>query len=151
VAENKSTGFYIVMATLVLACVVAAAVWLRRPGATPPPAQPTLTEEQRVYLGQIVVSDARMSAAENFLGDMVVYLDAQVMNRGDKAVRHLELELEFVDLYRQVVLRERATPVTPRTSPLKPGETRAFRISFENVPGSWNQAPPSITPTRAEF
>jgi hypothetical protein len=98
-----------------------------------------------------MVSDARMSAAENFLGHTVTYLDAQVTNQGAKAVRQLELELVFVDMLNQVVLRETARPVTLRGPALQPGQTRAFRVSFEHMPADWNQAPPTITPKLVQF
>ncbi len=92
-----------------------------------------------------------MSAAENFLGHTVTYLDAQVTNQGTRAVRQIELELVFVDMLNQVVLRETARPVTLRGPALKPGQTRAFQVSFEHMPADWNQAPPTITPKQVQF
>lgn len=92
-----------------------------------------------------------MSAAENFLGGTVTYLDAWVTNKGPKVVRRLEVELKFVDTLGQVVLRDIARPITVRTPPLKPGETRPFRISFDRMPADWNQAPPAITPRYVEW
>jgi hypothetical protein len=44
-----------------------------------------------------------------------------------------------------VVLRETAHAITLRTPPLKPGETRSFRVSFDHMPADWNQAAPTIT------
>jgi hypothetical protein len=41
--------------------------------------------------------------------------------------------------------------VSARTPPLKPGETRAFRVTFEHIPADWNQAAPTITPVYLEF
>jgi hypothetical protein len=92
-----------------------------------------------------------MSAAQNFLGDSVTYLDAQVRNEGTKTVRRLDLDLTFVDMLSQVILRERAHPVSERTPPLKPGESRAFRITFEHIPVEWNQAAPTMTPVYVQF
>src|SRR5439155_1459537 len=57
----------------------------------------------------------------------------------------LDLQLEFVDMLNQVVLRETAHAITSRTPPLKPGEKRAFRVSFDHMPAYWSQAPPAIT------
>ncbi len=92
-----------------------------------------------------------MSAARNFLGDMVTYLDAKITNTGTKIVRELELRLEFVDSLNQVVLCETAHPITLRTPPLKPGDTRLLHLTFEHMPADWNQAPPTIMPTRVYF
>lgn len=110
-----------------------------------------LTDEQRAYLIALVVTDARMSAAESFAGNSITYLGARVANRGAKRVRALEIQMEFHDTLEQVVLRETARPISPRTPPLKPGETRDFQVSFEHMPADWNQAAPTITITNVEF
>jgi flagellar basal body-associated protein FliL len=109
------------------------------------------TEEQKAYFRQLEFTDVHMSAAENFLGASLIYLDARVTNKGGKIVRRLDLDLTFVDTLNQVVLRERAHPVTRRTPPLKPGEGRAFRVTFEHMPVDWNQAAPAITPVYVQF
>jgi hypothetical protein len=109
------------------------------------------TEEQKAYFCQLEFTDVHMSAAENFLGATVTYLDARVTNKGTKTVRRLDVDLTFVDTLSQVVLRERAHPVTRRTPPLKPGESRAFRVTFEHMPADWNQAPPAMTPVYLQF
>jgi len=110
-----------------------------------------LGAEQKAYFASLEFSELHMSAAENFLGNTVTYLDAQVTNRGTKTVRSLDVELNFVDTLQQVVLRETAHPLTSRLTPLKPGETRAFRVTFEHMPVDWNQAPPAIRPVYVEF
>jgi hypothetical protein len=92
-----------------------------------------------------------MSVAQNFLGDNVTYLDARVRNEGTKTVRRLDLDLTFVDMLSQVILRERAHPVSERTQPLRPGESRAFRVTFEHIPVDWNQAAPTMTPVYVQF
>jgi len=110
-----------------------------------------LSAEQKAYLAQIEFTDAHMSAAENFLGESVTYLDARVADKGTKTVRRLDVDLTFVDILNQVVLRERVYPVSPHTQALKPGESRAFRISFEHMPADWNQAVPSMVPVYVQF
>lgn len=149
--EERPTRDYILVAAAVVAVIVAVLVLLARTGSRPSPTEARLSAEQKAYLPQIVITDARMSAAENFLGHTVTYLDAQVTNKGGKEVRQLELELVFVDTLNQVVLRETARPITPRSAPLKPGQTRSFQVSFEHMPLEWNQAPPTITPTSVQF
>ena len=69
-------------------------------------ARPALSAEQKAYLASLVFADLRMSAAANFLGDTVTYLDGTVTNQGSKPVRRLDVELNFVDTLNQVVLRE---------------------------------------------
>jgi hypothetical protein len=138
-------------AMLVLVAVVVF-LWHSRAATELPVAANTIpTEEQKAYFPQLEFADVHMSAAENFLGGSVTYLDARVTNKGTKIVRRLDLDLTFVDMLNQVVLRERVHPVTARTPPLKPGESRAFRVSFEHLPADWNQAAPTIMPVYVQF
>jgi len=120
-------------------------------GATRFSASGIPTEEQKAYFRQLEFTDLHMSAAQNFLGDNVTYLDARVRNAGTKTVRRLDLDLTFVDTLNQVILRERVYPVSARTPPLKAGESRAFRVTFEHIPVDWNQAAPTMTPVYLEF
>ncbi|HEV2495789.1 MAG TPA: FxLYD domain-containing protein [Terriglobia bacterium] len=132
-----------IVAILAIAAVVTALV-LRSGSANPAP-PPAMTADARGYLPQIEITGAQMSAAKNFLGDTVTYLDARATNQGSKTVRRVDLQLEFFDMLNQVVLRDAEHPISSRTPPLRPGETRAFRVSFEHMPADWNQAPPAIT------
>ena len=134
-----------------LAIVIAALLlyWLGISRRSEPPS--ALAEEQRAYLPQIVVSGPRMSAADNFLGHTVTYLDAQITNKGTRVVSQVQLEMEFVDILGQVVLRETNQPVSPPTPALKTGETRDFQVSFEHMPLEWNQAPPQIRVKSVSF
>jgi len=120
-------------------------------GATQYSADAMPTEEQKAYFRQLEFTDLHMSAAQNFLGDSVTYLHARVKNAGTKTVRRLDLDLTFVDMLSQVILRERAHPVSERAPPLKPGESRAFRVTFEHIPADWNQAAPTMTPVYVQF
>ena len=150
-AEERSTLTYVLMAAGALAIIVIALVLLVRIRSGPSSSEARLSEEQKAYLQQIAITDARMSAAENFLGHTVTYLDALVSNKGGKEVRELELELVFVDTLDRVVLRETARPITLQTDPLEPGQTRSFQVSFEHMPLEWNLAPPAITPKSVQF
>jgi hypothetical protein len=149
--EKRPTTLYILVAAGVLAVIVAGAILLTRRDTSEKATAAALTEEEKAYLAQIAVTDVKMSAAENFLGHTVTYLDAVVINKGSRAVKRIELQLDFYDTLYQVVLRESAHPVTARTPPLKPGETRPFQVTFEHMPMDWNQGPPRITPVAVEF
>ncbi len=113
--------------------------------------KPAPSKEEETYLQAITLTDARMSAAQNFLADTVTYLDARVTNRGSRLVRRLDIQLEFHDLLKQVVLREKAHLVSLRTQPLKAGEARSFRVTFEHLPTDWDGLPPTMVATRVEF
>jgi hypothetical protein len=148
---GRSTGVLIAAVAVILGIILGTAVWLAHTRSTrsQPPVAPTT--EERSYLQHIVISDAQVSAATNFLGDMVTYVDAKITNSGTKPVRELDIRLEFSDMLNQVVLCEVTHPITPRIPPLAPGETRPFRATFERMPTEWNQALPAITPVALRF
>ena len=142
--EDRSTPVLIAVGVVILALLIGGLALLRR-GSSRTAAPPAMSVEGKAYVAEISISDPRMTAAENFLGGTVTYLNARMTNQGSKTIRRLELKLEFHDTLEQVVLRETAHPITPRNPPLKPGETRAFQVAFEHMPLEWNQAPPAIT------
>jgi hypothetical protein len=150
-SEDRSTPILIMVAVVLLVLIIGGLLWLRR-GLSPSTAvRPAMGAEEKAYLSQFSVADPRMSAAENFLGNTVTYLSARVTNHGSRAVRQLDLQLEFHDILEQVVLRETAHAITRRALPLKPGETRPFQVAFEHMPVDWNQAPPVITAEYVSF
>ncbi len=150
-----STLIIIIIVSVVLAGLVAIFVLQQHQAVSRPDsadsARAALGAEQKAYLDALVFVDMHMSAAANFLGDTVTYLDGSVSNHGSKPVRRLDVELNFVDPFNQVVLRETAHPLADRATPLQPGETRAFRVTFDHMPADWNQAPPNVKPVYVEF
>ena len=112
----------------------------------------TSTPQEQAYLPNIEVTHAKMMAARNLLGERIVTLDADIVNKGSRTVRYVKLELQFMDLYgKKVVFQTSAVPVSTQDPPLKPSETRPFSVSFEHVSPDWNQAPPRAVPIRVIF
>ena len=134
-----------------IAVLLAGGAWLMHARLMRPEVRPPLSAEARSYLAQVSVTDAHMSAAETPLGTTETYLDAQVVNRGSRTVRELDLQLAFEDTMKQVVLQQVSSPVTENTAPLKPGEVRSLHVTFDHMPAEWNQAPPIFTPVYVEF
>jgi hypothetical protein len=134
-----------------LAVIVVIAIVVSRSGPESSSAQVELTPQEKEYLAHIRFSDARMSAATNFLGQRVIYLDAQISNQGHRSVKQVEAIMEFTDLLGQVIFREQARIFPPALLPLKSGETRDFQLFFDHIPSEWNQAPPRITVVSVQF
>lgn len=153
--RGASTTIIIICVALILAALIAVVV-MRQHNAVSKPSlaavqRPALSLEQKAYLDSILFQDFRMTAADNFLGGTVTYLDGTVANNGAKAVSRLNVELNFLDSLNQVVLRENTNPLAGRTTPLPPGGTQAFRVSFDHMPMDWNQAPPLAKAVGVEF
>jgi hypothetical protein len=149
--EQRSSPTYILIGAAAIIVLVVVLIVATRPRSAAVAPAAALTADQKAYLGKIAVSGARMSAAQNFLGHTVTILDAQITNLGEREVREIELQLEFVDTLDQVVLRERAHPLAPHVIPLKPREIRAFQVSFDHMPLEWNQAPPRVAIVSVRF
>ena len=85
-----------------------------------------------------------MKATENAIGQQVVEIVGNIRNDGDRELKSVSVQCLFFDAYGQVVLRERVEIVRAKLGGLKPGETKPFRLPFDNLPQSWNQAMPQL-------
>ena len=87
----------IAMAAVIVVAVVAALLLRSQPKNTsgPPP-----------YATNLKLSDFKMSAAENFVGATVSYLDGTVTNTGDKTVTHVSVQVRFKDDMGQLAQRD---------------------------------------------
>jgi hypothetical protein len=105
---------------------------------------PRMGDSEQEYAKSVRVENMALSRAENFLHQEVTILNAEVLNGGAQPVGALVLSVEFSDEMSQVVLREsRGVLGTPPVA-LAPGERRAFEISFDHIPASWNKQQPAV-------
>jgi hypothetical protein len=146
--RNSSRRIIFVAVAAVLAVMVGIALLLRetpRQVAGPPP-----------YAANLKLSDFKMSAAENFVGATVSYIDGTVTNTGDKTVTRAVVEVVFKDELAQVVQREivplralktggpYAEAVDLAASPLGPSQGQPFRLTFDSISAQWNRQYPDI-------
>jgi hypothetical protein len=150
--ERDSSRLIIVIAvTGVIAVMLAIAFLLREP--------PKPVKVISPYAASLKFSDFKMSAAENFIGATVSYMDGSVTNSGDKTVTHLVVEVVFKDEIGQLAQREEVPlrvlrtngaylePVDLSVSPLAPGQTQPFRLTFDSISAQWNRQYPEIRVT----
>ena len=136
---------------VVFVAVAAGLIWFMAANGRRNPVQ-----QANPYAANLQLSDLKLSTAQNFVGARVIYVEGRVTNRGSMAVVHAIVEAQFRDDMNQVVLRQQVPLMVTAQRPgysdtvdlsraaLKPGETRDFRLTFEGVPGSWNQAYPDL-------
>jgi hypothetical protein len=135
----------------VIAIILALAFVLREsPKAAKPPSP---------YIANIKISDLKLSAAENFIGSTVSYIDGSVTNAGDKTVTHVVVEVVFKDELGQLAQREEMPLHVLKTvgaypeavdlsiAPLMPGQTQSFRLTFDSISTQWNRQYPDIRVT----
>jgi hypothetical protein len=115
-----------------------------------PPSPPVLTPEAKAYVRNLKLSDVGMEAHESYLKQAVTEITGKIGNTGPRRLKHVEINCVFYDAYGQVVLRERV-PIVKEGTGLAPGETRDFRLAFDNLPESWNQAMPQMVIAQIVF
>jgi hypothetical protein len=96
------------------------------------------------YAKKIEVEKIEMSRAENFLHQEVTTMAGELHNAGAEAVSSLSLTAEFSDDMNQIVLRETRKILSAPVGALAPGEKRAFEVSFDHIPESWNRQTPTV-------
>ncbi len=118
--------------------------------------QPKASSAPHPYAANLKLSDLKMSAAENFVGATVTYLDGTVSNAGDKTVNHAMVHVSFKDSLGQVAQAEDVPlhvlqtsgpypdAVDLSASPLAPGQSKPFRLTFEHVTADWNREYPDL-------
>lgn len=111
------------------------------------------------YATNVKVSDLKMSAAENFVGASVTYIDGTVTNAGEKTIIHAMVHVTFRNSLGEVAQAEDVPLRVLKTggpypdavdltmSPLAPGQSKPFRLTFEHVSADWNQAYPELQVT----
>jgi Protein of unknown function (DUF3426) len=150
---------YAIVIGVVVAAGLAAFWYLDRASKQPPAAPPPLTGPAKEYVKYLkfVSADGKtaespqMQAHESYLKQSVVEITGNIQNTGDRVLELVEINCVFYDPYGQVVLRERVPIVSKKMGKLAPGETKAFRLAFDNVPESWNQAMPQMVIARIDF
>jgi Protein of unknown function (DUF2393) len=108
------------------------------------------------YAANIKFTDLKMSAAENFVGATVSYVDGSVTNTGPQTVTHVVVEVTFKDSMGQLAQRETIPlrvlqtsgpypdAVDLNASPLAAGQSKTFRLTFEGISAQWNHEYPEL-------
>ena len=110
-----------------------------------------LSPEAKEYIRNLKLSEVEIKANGSYLKQVVVDIVGKIANTGDRAVRTVEIHCVFYDPYGQMVLRERVPIVSARMGGLKPGETKNFRLPFDDIPESWNRQLPHLVIAGIQF
>jgi len=116
------------------------------------------TAEVNPYAAQLKISDPKVSAAENYVGGTVTYLDATITNTGNKELVGADMAMVFKNTMDQIVQRETLplhvlvpNPlagypdlVDLSRSPIGPGQSKVVRMTLEHISADWNQAAPEM-------
>ncbi len=146
--RDSSRAIIFVAVAVVIAVMLGTAFLLRQP----PKAERAISP----YIASLKFSNFKMSAAENFIGATVSYIDGSISNSSDKTVTHVVVEVVFKDSMGQLAQREEVPlrvlqtsgpypdAVDLSASPLAPGQTETFRLTFDSISAQWNRQYPEI-------
>jgi Protein of unknown function (DUF2393) len=148
--DSSRRTIAIAVAVVIVVAIVFAFLLRSQPKAAsgPPP-----------YSASLKLSDFKMSAAENFVGATVSYVDGTITNSGNRTVTHVIVQVLFKDDLGQLAQRDDIPMQVLKTtgpyleavdfsiSPLAPGESKTFRLTFESISAQWNHQYPDIQVT----
>ena len=141
---GSKIGLYILGIALALA---GGLIWfLNRP--KPAAEAAALSADAKAYVRNLQLSDVTMKATESYVGQTVTEIEGKIGNSGTRTIQHADVYCVFYDSSGQVILRERVPIVA---TGLKPGETRTFRLPFDDIPGGWNNQMPQLVIAHIEF
>jgi hypothetical protein len=110
------------------------------------------------YADKLQLSNPKLSAAENYVGGTVTYLDVDIANKGDQALIGADMKAVFKNTLDQVVQTETLPLhvlvenqmggypdlVDLGRSPIGPGQTKTVRMTLEHISADWNRSYPEI-------
>jgi len=159
--EDETPWVAIIVGGLFLLLGIAALILLTRPDESS--RQAAAPRGPHAYAEKLQFEELKMTAVENFVGGKVTYLEGKLTNTGDRTVAGISVEAVFRNSLREVVQKETLVvkvhqPVGTYTdvvdlkaAPLKPGESRGFRLTFGHISADWNRAYPELTVVGVAF
>jgi hypothetical protein len=138
---------------LAVVLIVGVFGWLTFGPRPVPPPPPVLTEEARNYLDRLMLENVHMQAAESMVNSRVVEILGTIRNNGSRRVKLAEVTCVFRDYNEQVIKRERVPIVGGATGAgtLDPGQSRSFRLPFDDLAETWNQVMPTLVIAQIQF
>jgi len=145
------------VATLVVVVVLGALFFV---GRKKPVVAPNTLLPADTYAASLPLSQLAMSESGNLSGGKQTYLDGRIGNTGGRTVNTVTVQVVFqndvalapqIDTQplRLIRMREPYIDTEPvSANPIKPGDDREFRLTFDTIPDNWNQQMPAVRVTR---
>jgi hypothetical protein len=108
------------------------------------PQEIALTAEAKGYITNLALNDVGIQAKLDYFGQKVVEISGSIGNNGDRNLGVVEVSCVFRDYAGKILSRQRAAIVSVKMGGLKPAETKAFRLPFDNIPQGWNNQMPQL-------
>jgi hypothetical protein len=153
---------WLAAASVVALFVVSAVVISHHQRAAVPVIPPNTVLPLDSYAASLAITGIEMSDTDTFGGGRLIYIDGHITNNGPKTVKEITVQTIFAnDLHYPpqvetgplMLIRTRDPEVDTEPvsrEPLKPGDSREFRLIFEHVYTDWNQTYPDIHVTSVQ-
>jgi Protein of unknown function (DUF2393) len=114
------------------------------------------------YAPNLPLTQLAMSESTNLSGGKYTYIDGHIRNTGSQTVTAVTVQVVFrndeqlspqVETQPLFLIRTREPYVDTQSvaaAPLKPGDDREFRLTFETIPTNWNYQMPEIRITSVD-
>ena len=141
----------LVVIAIIAGIVILASRFIKTPQQTVDAPLPFSAAEQS-YAPQIHFQDLRLSESDNLINQKFTYVAGIVSNNGPRSVAAIEIQVEFHDQFKQVILKDTLRPIRRSDAPLKPSEQREFNLTIDQgLPSTWDAQYPSIRITGLVF
>ena len=114
------------------------------------------SQQVNPYAAKLQISNPKLSAAENYVGGTVTYLDVRHHQHRRQSLVGADMKLVFKNSMDQIVQKETLPLhvlvenqmggypdlVDMSRSPIAPGQTKTVRLTLEHISADWNQALP---------
>lgn len=146
---NRGSPAVLIIGALAMIVVIGVVYWASRYAPAPikaPEIPLTMGAAEQDYVPHIEfeAQAQQVARATNFLSQEVTFVFGTVKNNGPRPIRQIEITLEFHDVFKQVVLRDKERLFSPDAIPLESDHMRDFQITYETMPAQWDQAYPAI-------
>jgi hypothetical protein len=160
--QERRAGFPLAVWGVAALIVIAVAGVLIYTARKKPVEAPKSLQPADAYAASLPLTQFAMSESANLSGGKLTYLDGHVQNTGGKTVTAVTVQVVFgndeamppeIDTVPLTLIgmKQPYIDVQPvSANPLKPGDDREFRLTFETVPNNWNTEMPSVRVIRTE-
>lgn len=148
--KRPAIGIPVYVAGAIALLGVALFAYLQLSPSRPAPELP-LSAEGKAYSKSLQLSEVNMKATGSFASQTLLEIEGKIGNNGDRAIDVVEIYCAFYDANGHLVYKPRVPIVSARMGGLKPGETKSFRLPFDEIPDSWNQALPLLIIAGVKF
>ena len=114
------------------------------------------------YAANLTITNLHLYQSSNMAGNQLLYLDGHMVNKGNRTVTGIAMQVLFRDAAQEVAQNETQPLKVVRTrdpyvdleplsaAPLKPGDERDFRLIFDHVTPDWDGAYPQLRILRVQ-